>query len=206
MADTAVQMTTVGDKNNNVSRTKVSTRMSSSSPRRGATVSFHNINYSVKMKSGFICKRKVTKKNILIELNGIMRPGLNAILGVTGSGKSSFLDVLAARKDPSGLSGEVLIDGAPQPPNFKCLSGYVVQDDVVMGTLTVRENLRFSAALRLPNSIHQREKDEKVERLIQELGLSKVADSRVANQKHLNLTDYITDYMQSTQIWHSQNQ
>lgn len=38
-----------------------------------------------------------------------------------------FLDVLAARKDPAGLSGEVLIDGAPQPPNFKCLSGYVVQ-------------------------------------------------------------------------------
>lgn len=38
-----------------------------------------------------------------------------------------FLDILAARKDPCGLSGEVLIDGAPQPPNFKCLSGYVVQ-------------------------------------------------------------------------------
>ncbi|KAL1249271.1 hypothetical protein QQF64_020276, partial [Cirrhinus molitorella] len=113
---------------------------------------------------------------------GIMRPGLNAILGATGSGKSSFLDVLAARKDPAGLSGEVLIDGAPQPPNFKCLSGYVVQDDVVMGTLTVRENLRFSAALRLPKSISQREKDAKVEKLIQELGLSKVADSRVGTQ------------------------
>lgn len=38
-----------------------------------------------------------------------------------------FLDILAARKDPVGLLGEVLIDGAPQPPNFKCLSGYVVQ-------------------------------------------------------------------------------
>uniref|UniRef100_A0A8C1XXS2 ATP-binding cassette, sub-family G (WHITE), member 2a n=1 Tax=Cyprinus carpio TaxID=7962 RepID=A0A8C1XXS2_CYPCA len=180
MADTTVQMT--GDLNNNVSRTPVSTRMSFSSPRRGATVSFHNINYSVKMKSGFMCKRKVTQKNILIELNGIMRPGLNAILGATGSGKSSFLDVLAARKDPAGLSGEVLIDGAPQPPNFKCLSGYVVQDDVVMGTLTVRENLRFSAALRLPKSICQQEKDEKIEKLIQELGLSKVADSRVGTQ------------------------
>ncbi|XP_052450743.1 broad substrate specificity ATP-binding cassette transporter ABCG2-like isoform X1 [Carassius gibelio] len=180
MAHTAVQMT--GDLNNNVSRTPVSTRMSFSSPRRGATVSFHNISYSVKMKSGFLFKRKVTKKNILIELNGIMRPGLNAILGPTGSGKSSFLDVLAARKDPAGLSGEVLIDGAPQPPNFKCLSGYVVQDDVVMGTLTVRENLRFSAALRLPKSISQQEKDEKIEKLIQELGLSKVADSRVGTQ------------------------
>ena len=40
-----------------------------------------------------------------------------------------FLDILAARKDPAGLSGEVLIDGVPQPPNFKCLSGYVVQVD-----------------------------------------------------------------------------
>lgn len=38
-----------------------------------------------------------------------------------------FLDVLAARKDPAGLSGQVLVDRAPQPPNFKCLSGYVVQ-------------------------------------------------------------------------------
>uniref|UniRef100_A0A673N6B2 ATP-binding cassette sub-family G member 2-like n=1 Tax=Sinocyclocheilus rhinocerous TaxID=307959 RepID=A0A673N6B2_9TELE len=187
MADTAVQLTGVRDE----SRTPVSTRMSFSSPRRGATVSFHNINYSVKMKSGFLCKRKLTQKNILIQLNGIMRPGLNAILGATGSGKSSFLDVLAARKDPAGLSGEVLIDGDPQPPNFKCLSGYVVQDDVVMGTLTVRENLRFSAALRLPKSIRQREKDEKIERLIQELGLSKVADSRVTNQTHLHLTDYM---------------
>ncbi|XP_016111885.1 ATP-binding cassette sub-family G member 2-like [Sinocyclocheilus grahami] len=157
MADTAVQMSRVADLENNVS-----TRTSSSSARRGATVSFHSISYSVKMKSGFLCKRKLTQKNILIQLK--------------------FLDVLAARKDPAGLSGEVLIDGAPQPPNFKCLSGYVVQDDVVMGTLTVRENLRFSAALRLPKSIRQREKDEKVERLIQELGLSKVADSRVGTQ------------------------
>ncbi|KAI5096101.1 broad substrate specificity ATP-binding cassette transporter ABCG2 [Silurus meridionalis] len=148
----------------------------------GATVSFHNIHYSVTCRTGILCKQKKTHKDILIDLNGIMKPGLNAILGATGSGKSSFLDVLAARKDPKGLTGEVLIDGAPQPPNFKCLSGYVVQDDVVMGTLTVRENLRFSAALRLPTSISQKEKEEKVQRLIDELGLTKVADSRVGTQ------------------------
>ncbi|XP_066534416.1 broad substrate specificity ATP-binding cassette transporter ABCG2d isoform X2 [Hoplias malabaricus] len=150
--------------------------------QNGATVSFHNVQYSVKTKSGPLCKRKVIIKDILQDLNGIMRPGLNAILGPTGSGKSSFLDVLAARKDPSGLSGEVLIDGAPQPPNFKCLSGYVVQDDVVMGTLTVRENLSFSAALRLSSSVSQREKEDRVNHLITELGLSKVADSRVGTQ------------------------
>ena len=38
-----------------------------------------------------------------------------------------LLDVLAGRKDPAGLEGHVLIDGRPQPKNFKCISGYVVQ-------------------------------------------------------------------------------
>ncbi|XP_045567366.1 broad substrate specificity ATP-binding cassette transporter ABCG2-like [Salmo salar] len=150
---------------------------------QGSTVSFHNIHYKVTQRSGCLCmKRKTTTKDILVDLNGLMKPGLNAIMGATGSGKSSFLDVLAARKDPAGLAGEVLIDGAPQPPNFKCLSGYVVQDDVVMGTLTVRENFRFSAALRLPSSVSQKEKEDKVNRLIKELGLTKVADSRVGTQ------------------------
>ncbi|XP_039996684.1 broad substrate specificity ATP-binding cassette transporter ABCG2-like isoform X2 [Xiphias gladius] len=150
--------------------------------RHGATVSFHNIHYKVTQGGNSLCRKKATTKDILVDLNGIMKPGLNAIMGATGSGKSSFLDVLAARKDPVGLSGEVLIDGAPQPPNFKCLSGYVVQDDVVMGTLTVRENFSFSAALRLPSTISQEEKAQKVNTLIQELGLSRVADSRVGTQ------------------------
>ncbi|KAJ3585401.1 hypothetical protein NHX12_014120 [Muraenolepis orangiensis] len=147
---------------------------------QGATMSFHNIHY--KVQQGGCLSRKKVSKDILIDLNGIMKPGLNAIMGATGSGKSSFLDVLAARKDPVGLSGEVLIDGVPQPPNFKCLSGYVVQDDVVMGTLTVRENFRFSAALRLPTSVSQQEKEQQVEQLIQQLGLTKVADSKVGTQ------------------------
>lgn len=52
-----------------------------------------------------------------------------------------------------------------------------------MGTLTVRENLRFSAALRLPTSVPQSEKEARVNRLISELGLTKVADSKV----HINM-------------------
>lgn len=48
-----------------------------------------------------------------------------------------------------------------------------------MGTLTVRENLNFSAALRLPESIPQSDKEQMVDKLIQELGLSRVANSKV---------------------------
>ncbi|NP_001028091.1 broad substrate specificity ATP-binding cassette transporter ABCG2 [Macaca mulatta] len=148
----------------------------------GAVLSFHNICYRVKVKSGFLPGRKPVEKEILSNINGIMKPGLNAILGPTGGGKSSLLDVLAARKDPSGLSGDVLINGALRPTNFKCNSGYVVQDDVVMGTLTVRENLQFSAALRLPTTMTNHEKNERINRVIQELGLDKVADSKVGTQ------------------------
>ncbi|KAK7930538.1 hypothetical protein WMY93_006933 [Mugilogobius chulae] len=126
----------------------------------GSTVSFHSLQYNIQVKSGPLCKRKTTTRHVLLDLNGVMKPGLNAILGPTGSGKSSFLDILAARKDPAGLSGE---------------------EDVVMGTLTVKENLSFSAALRLPSSVSQSEKETRVNHLIKELGLTKVADSMVGS-------------------------
>uniref|UniRef100_A0A8C9UJ66 ABC transporter domain-containing protein n=1 Tax=Spermophilus dauricus TaxID=99837 RepID=A0A8C9UJ66_SPEDA len=93
-----------------------------------------------------------------------------------------LLDILAARKDPRGLSGEVLVNGAPQNANFPCESGYVAQDGVGMGTLTVRENLRFAAALRLPTTMTNHEKNERINKLIQDLGLSKVADVKVGTQ------------------------
>lgn len=48
-----------------------------------------------------------------------------------------------------------------------------------MGTLTIRENFQFSAALRLPKSVKEQDRNERVNQIIKELGLSKVADSKV---------------------------
>ena len=48
-----------------------------------------------------------------------------------------------------------------------------------MGTLTVRENLHFSAALRLPATTSWRQRRERVEKVINELGLSACADTKV---------------------------
>uniref|UniRef100_A0A4X1STK7 ABC transporter domain-containing protein n=1 Tax=Sus scrofa TaxID=9823 RepID=A0A4X1STK7_PIG len=113
----------------------------------GAVLSFHDICYRVKVKSGFLFCRKTVEKEILTNINGIMKPGLNAILGPTGGGKSSLLDVLAARKDPHGLSGDVLINGAPRPANFKCNSGYVVQVSICGLALWVSLFLYWASAL-----------------------------------------------------------
>ena len=78
---------------------------------------------------------------------------------------------MAARKDPAGLTGKVLINGHPQPSNFRLMSGYVVQDDVVMGTLSIRENLRFSADLRSPRGTTAKEREAMVNKVIEELSL-----------------------------------
>ncbi|XP_077157037.1 broad substrate specificity ATP-binding cassette transporter ABCG2-like isoform X2 [Paroedura picta] len=156
--------------------------LSGSEFTHGSTMTFYNISYKVKVKTGYYGFRKIFKKEILTEVSGVMKPGLNAILGPTGSGKSSLLDILATRKDPCGLTGDILINGYPQPPQFKCMSGYVVQEDIVMGTLTVRENLEFSAALRLPSSMSLEEKKERVDQIIMELDLTKVANAKVGTQ------------------------
>ena len=55
------------------------------------------------------------------------------------------------------------------------------QDDVVMGTLSVRENLEFSAALRLPGHMTRAQRKERVERVIETLGLYRCADTKVSS-------------------------
>ncbi|XP_041364342.1 broad substrate specificity ATP-binding cassette transporter ABCG2-like [Gigantopelta aegis] len=144
------------------------------------TLSIHDVHYEVNVKKR-PCAR-ATKKTILKGMTGIFKPGMNAILGPTGSGKSSLLDVLAGRKDPKDVSGDVLLDGSPPPENYKCMVGYVVQDDVVMGTLTIRENLSFSAALRLPSSVTKQQRRLRVDQVIHELGLTECADRKVGTE------------------------
>ena len=107
---------------------------------------------------------------------------MNAILGPTGSGKSSLLDILADRKDRRGIRGTIWINGQTRPADFKYHVGYVAQDDIVSGTLTVRENLAFSANIRLPASVSAEEKTAIVNSVIEQLGLTKCADSRVGDE------------------------
>ncbi|XP_039217162.1 broad substrate specificity ATP-binding cassette transporter ABCG2-like isoform X4 [Crotalus tigris] len=103
------------------------TFLSEMSNIEGSIITFYNVSYFVKFKTGYLGFRKEIKKNILFNISGVMKPGLNAILGPTGCGKSSLLDILSTRKDPKGLSGDILLDGMGLPTQFKCMSGYVVQ-------------------------------------------------------------------------------
>uniref|UniRef100_A0A665TLK4 ATP-binding cassette, sub-family G (WHITE), member 2b n=1 Tax=Echeneis naucrates TaxID=173247 RepID=A0A665TLK4_ECHNA len=149
---------------------------------RGPTVTFSNLHYCVQ-ETKF--HRKIgQEKYILKDVSGIMRPGMNAIMGATGSGKTSLLDVIAGRKHPAGLrQGNVLVDGKAVTSELRLSSAYVVQDDILTGTLTVKENLSFSANLRLNPKHHTTtDKQSRVDAIIQDLGLTDCADTKIGTE------------------------
>ncbi|KAJ3324474.1 hypothetical protein HDV06_006885 [Boothiomyces sp. JEL0866] len=122
-------------------------------------------------------------KTILSEVSGVVYPGqLLAIMGPSGAGKSTCLDMLAM-KDKGGVAlGSILVnDEVMDHKTFTTISGFVDQEDVHLPNLTVREVLMFSASLRLPESMSHKQKVNRVEDIILQLGLSKVADSKVGD-------------------------
>lgn len=147
--------------------------------KSNSKISFAGLSYTVKINEHCCHKKEL---HILEDLSGIFYSGINAILGSTGSGKTTLLDILAGRKSKENVSGSIYLNDKVYPKNFKFLSGYVIQDDVVMGMLSVRENIEFSANLRLSSKISKNVKDAKIQSLIEDLGLTKCANTRVGTQ------------------------
>ncbi|KAM8880371.1 broad substrate specificity ATP-binding cassette transporter ABCG2b [Spinachia spinachia] len=151
-------------------------------PERGPTLTFSHLHYCVRESRA--CRGGGPEKPILNDVSGIMRPGMNAIMGATGSGKTSLLDVIAGRKDPAGLKqGKVTVDGKAVSADLRLSSAYVVQDDILMGTLSVRENLLFSANLRLDRRHHSSaDKNDRVDAIVKDLGLTDCADTKIGTE------------------------
>ncbi|KAL2643287.1 hypothetical protein R1flu_010874 [Riccia fluitans] len=108
---------------------------------------------------------------------------LLAIAGPSGAGKSTLLEVLAGRVKPTSPPGCMLVnDQIVDVHQFQRVSGYVMQDDALFPHLTVMETLLYSARLRLPTTVPYEEKLARVKSVIEELGLSHVATTRIGNE------------------------
>ncbi|XP_009110383.1 ABC transporter G family member 11 [Brassica rapa] len=121
-------------------------------------------------------------QNVLEVLTGYAEPGtLTALMGPSGSGKSTMLDALSSRLAANAfLSGTVLLNGHKTKLSFGT-AAYVTQDDNLIGTLTVRETIWYSARVRLPDKMLRSDKRALVERTIIEMGLQDCADTVIGN-------------------------
>jgi len=124
-------------------------------------------------------------KQILQNVSGVARPGqLLAIMGASGSGKSTLLNTLTFR-NLAGLqvSGSRICNKQlVTPDSLTSLSAYVQQDDLFIGTLTVREHLTFQALVRMDRDIVPDERIKRIEQVVNEMGLSGAVDTIIGVQ------------------------
>jgi ATP-binding cassette subfamily G (WHITE) protein 1 len=156
------------------------------------SLSFSKINYSVTT-----IKDKSTK-TILNNCTGTFRSqALTAIMGPSGAGKTSLLNILSGRVTPT--SGSLILQNNDVNTNnsnnsnknkkfvvkplklIHGVSAYVQQDDCMLATQTVRETIIMSALLTLPMTMTTEDKIRRAEEVIELFGLTKCADTYIGD-------------------------
>ncbi|CAN1836619.1 ABC transporter G family member 36, partial [Linum perenne] len=158
-------------------------------PKRGMilpftplAMSFDSVNYYVDMPPEM--KEQGVTEDRLQLLRGVtssFRPGiLTALMGVSGAGKTTLMDVLAGRKTGGYIEGDIRISGYPKnQETFARIAGYCEQTDIHSPQVTVRESLIFSAFLRLPKEVDKDEKMKFVDQVMELVELDNLRDAVV---------------------------
>ncbi|XP_019708972.1 ABC transporter G family member 39 isoform X2 [Elaeis guineensis] len=120
------------------------------------SLTFDDVKYSVDMPQEMKAQGVTEDRLLLLKsVSGVFRPGvLTALMGVSGAGKTTLMDVLAGRKTGGYIEGSITISGYPKKQEtFARISGYCEQNDIHSPHVTVYESLVYSAWLRLPPEV-----------------------------------------------------
>ncbi|CAK4841584.1 unnamed protein product, partial [Aphanomyces euteiches] len=127
-------------------------------------------------------------------VSGYALPGtVTALMGSSGAGKTTLMDVIAGRKTGGKIVGDILLNGYPATDlAIRRCTGYCEQMDIHCGSATFREALTFSAMLRQSNEIPTATKLAHAEECIRLLEMQNIADkiirgSSVEQMKRLTI-------------------
>ncbi|VAH61619.1 unnamed protein product [Triticum turgidum subsp. durum] len=146
------------------------------------SLTFDNIRYSVDMPPEMKAQGVVEDRLELLKgVSGSFRPGvLTALMGVSGAGKTTLMDVLAGRKTGGYIQGNISISGYPKKQEtFARVSGYCEQNDIHSPQVTVYESLLFSAWLRLPEDVDSNKRRMFIEEVMELVELKPLKDALV---------------------------
>mmetsp|Transcript_19064 Transcript_19064/g.72080 ORF Transcript_19064/g.72080 Transcript_19064/m.72080 type:complete len:1408 (-) Transcript_19064:508-4731(-) len=145
-------------------------------PLVSTDLAWRDLSYSVDIS-------KDDQLELLHEVSGYALHGTcTALMGSSGAGKTTLMDVIAGRKTGGHISGSVFVNGYElDRQSFARIIGYCEQMDIHMQTLTVFESLQFSARLRLQEDIADVDMDRYVEGIVDSLDLEHIRDLQVSS-------------------------
>lgn len=155
-------------------------RVGVGSPSTPMMIQFKKLSYVVEIptkKYPFGIATKKQPRTLLSNVCGYFAPGqLTAVMGSTGSGKTTLMNVLSGRVR-RGVTGQILVNGEAPERDFARHVAYVLQDDIFFSFLTVQQTLEYQAQLRLPADMSPKEKSSRAKAMIESLNMTKASDT-----------------------------
>lgn len=152
------------------------------------TLTFRDLEYSVPLPEDVSPSDDIPREGphthhlmLLHHVSGVFRPGvLTALMGASGAGKTTLMDVLAGRKTEGIITGDIRVNGHPKnDTTFARVAAYVEQTDVHLPQTSVAEAVEFSAALRLPTTVDAPTRARFVSEVLELVELDRIAGAFV---------------------------